>query len=225
MENSVARENMVNTQIRPNGVRSKVLLEAFLKIPREIFVPFSFQDIAYSESHISFHALQDVSCAPRARRYLTAPAPLARILQYVRQRERVLEIGCGTGYGSAILGHMGMDVVAQEEEEGLFQKAGDLLHACAIDTVKVVLHPLKEGFPEGAPYDVIFIQGSVAHIPPALFGQLREGGRLITYVNAGEDAGFAVLYERHNNLCSRQRLFSGTAPAVPVFEKPSEFQF
>src|SRR5262249_55744999 len=115
-----ARENMVESQLRPNRVTDQELLDAMRKIPREQFVPRHLQSVAYVD--------EDVPLGNG--RYLREPVIVARLIQEanVRKNDIVLDIGCNTGYSTAVLGHLAGTVVALEAEDHFADEAEKLLH-------------------------------------------------------------------------------------------------
>jgi protein-L-isoaspartate(D-aspartate) O-methyltransferase len=135
-----------------------------------------------------------------------------------------LVIGCATGYGAAVLSHLAGAVVALESDAGLAQQAAQTLTGLGIDTVAVVEGDLQKGYPDQAPYDVIFFDGAVAEIPDEITGQLAEGGRLVSVVTGG-GVGKAVLVSRQRGGLSSQDVFDATTPPLPGFEPQEAFVF
>ncbi len=216
MDYAVARHNMVESQIRPNKVTDERLISAMAKLPREVFVPKEFQGVAYVDEAIP---LGD-------GRYLMKPMVTAKLIQAVQPEagDVALTIGCGTGYGAAVLSHMVSTVVAVESDGGLAGQATQTLMDLGIDNVAVIHDPLEDGYADQAPYDVIFFDGAVAEIPDVISSQLAEGGRLVAVV-AGEGIGGARLVTRHQGeLSSRQEFDAGT-PSLPGFERKAAFVF
>jgi len=217
-----ARRTMVERQIMTADVTSRALLDAIGEIPRELFVPDAVRHLAYSDADLPI-----TQAAPGApRRFLAEPAILARLLQLanVGPDDIVLEIGCGTGYSSAVLAELANSVVAVEEDPALAATATETLIALDIGNVAVVTAPLAEGYPAEAPYDVIFLGGSVEEVPQSLLGQLKDGGRLVAVVGTGPD-GMATCFRYVMGGVSRRRAFSAAMPPLPGFAAPRVFQF
>jgi len=140
-----------------------------------------------------------------------------------------LDIGCGTGYSTALLGHLAGTAVGLECDGGLAKRAGDLLTELEIDNAVVVEGALAEGWPAQAPYDVILIGGAVAEVPGAIIDQLAEGGRLLAVVGGDNDVGGgmgkATLWRRIGGLVSGREIFDAAVPPLPGFEKAAGFVF
>jgi len=224
-----ARENMVDSQIRPNGVRDADLLRALARVPREVFVPSSLRPLAYAEEHL---AIKQLNGGARHARYMMAPLMMARLIALLRPQPKdvALDVGCGTGYSTALLAALTESVVALESDPELAATAADTLTSLGIDNAAVVQGTLAEGYPEEAPFDIILVNGSVDEVPQTLLDQLGEGGRLATYIReptaAIEDTfGYAYSYEKSEGWVSGQLEFSGGAPLLPGFERPQGFSF
>ncbi len=218
----LARTKMVDNQIRTTDVTSHPVLGAFLSVAREDFVPSDARALAYIDDDIRISDGQD----GQAARYLMEPSPLAKLLQLadVKESDVVLEIGCGSGYVSALLSLLADSVVALESDETLAEAAGDKLSKLGYDNVAVVTGPLVDGYKPEAPYDVIFIGGAVEELPHGLFDQLRDGGRLVVVEGHG-NASKANLYIRDGGNTSARRGFNTSVKALPGFEKAAEFEF
>jgi protein-L-isoaspartate(D-aspartate) O-methyltransferase len=213
-----ARENMVESQLRPNKVTDGALLEAVRKIPREQFVPRHLQSVAYVD--------EDVPLGNG--RYLREPVIVARLIQEagVLKDDIVLDIGCNTGYSTAVLGHLAGTVVALEAEDQLADEAEKLLHDLDICNVVVVRQKdLREGYAQQGPYDVIFINGSVPAVPARIKAQLADGGRLVTVISESGHMGVATLITRNGDSFSSRALFDAATPTLKGFEAAKTFVF
>ncbi len=224
-----ARNNMVDSQIRPNGVRDSDLLQALYRTPREVFVPSSLRPLAYAEEHLPIKKLNG---GGRQTRYMMAPLMMARLIELLRPQpsEVALDVGCATGYSTALLAALTESVVALENDPELAASAAETLTTLGIDNAAVVQGALATGYPTEAPFDVILVNGSVDEVPQALLDQLAEGGRLATFLReptaAIEDTfGYAYTYERAEGWVSGQLEFSGGAPVLPGFERTQGFTF
>ncbi len=214
-----ARVNMVEGQIRPNHVTDPALIVALESVARELFVPQGAEGFAYVDEEIRLgHG-----------RSLLEPMVLARLLQSadIGPGDTVLDIGCATGYSTAILARMAKAVVAVESQPELVAQAVKALAATGTQA-HVVEGSLVDGYPQRAPYDVIVISGAVAEVPPAILGQLADGGRLVTVV-AGHHAfvrlGQARLYRRIGSSFPSVPLFETTTAVLPGFEAKPRFVF
>ncbi len=216
-EYAAARLNMVEGQIRPNKVTDHRLVEAMLDIPREVFVPKAARGIAYVDKDIAIGN----------GRYLMEPMVFARMLQEVGVGETdvALDIGCGSGYSTAVLARLAAKVVGLESDAELAQRATEALAQSGVANATVVTGPLPEGNPAQAPYDVIVIEGLVAEVPSAITDQLAEGGRLIAAVMGDRGVGEVKLYQRLGGLVSGRVLFEALPRLLPGFEPKPTFVF
>lgn len=219
---ATARANMIDSQLRPNDVTDARILRAMLEIPRESFVPASLRPLAYMDEEVVFETASQMT----RDRYMIAPLTLARLIQLaeVGPHDLVLDIGCTTGYSCAILARLAEAVVGVECDAALAEGAGVRLTEIEADNAAVVTGPLELGYPEEGPYDVILLNGSVPEVPPALFAQLKEGGRLVTVIG-DRDMGQACLYRNIAGDITAVPAFDAGAPALPGFEKAPEFVF
>ncbi len=208
------RQNMVDCQIRTSDVTNHALLNALLEVPREEFAPDCIPELAYIDEDIALGN----------GRFMMEPAPFAKLAQAVgvRSDDIVLDVGCGTGYSSAVLSRFASVVIALEQDRDLAQIAVKTLDALDYDNVAVVEGPLADGYASEGPYDVIFINGAVGQIPQKLFAQLKEGGKLIGVEGSG-NAAVARLYLRRGEDISGRTLFNCAVKMLPGFEKKAEF--
>lgn len=220
--NSLARINMVESQVRPNDVTDPRILAAMLDLPRENFVPAERRALAYSDRDVQVKS----AGANGPARQLLAPMTLGRMIQAanVQSGELVLDIGCGTGYSSAILSCLADSVVALECDEGLAAFASDVLPALQIANVAVVTGPLQEGYPSEGPYDVILVNGEIAAVPETLCAQLKEGGRLVAVLNK-DGVRRIWVFLRSGTQTTGVASHNAAAPALPGFEAQEHFVF
>jgi protein-L-isoaspartate(D-aspartate) O-methyltransferase len=217
---SEQRVKMVDGQIRTTDVTSAPLLAAMLGIPREEFVAPEQRALAYIDEDIK---IADTAEGPR---FLMEPSPLARLIQLadVKAGDHVLDVGCGTGYAAALLSRLARSVTAVESDSVLAERAVSTLSRLGIDNVNVVRGRLREGYAAAAPYDVIFIDGSVQQVPEELLGQLREGGRLVAVEGHG-NAGVALLFLKTTGVATGRRAFNAAIKPLPGFERAHAFEF
>jgi protein-L-isoaspartate(D-aspartate) O-methyltransferase len=210
----LSRQNMVDCQIRTSDVTAHRVLSAFQTVPRERFVPSNMAELAYID--------EDIEVADD--RYVMEPAPFAKLVQAaaIGSEDVVLDIGCGTGYSSAVLSRFASLVIALEEDPDLAKTAAKTLADLDYDNVAVVEGPLNKGYAAEGPYDVIFVGGCVDVVPAGLFEQLREGGKLVVVEGAG-NTGTARLYLRSGEDISGRRLFNCAVKPLPGFQKKAEF--
>jgi len=215
-----ARRAMVDGQIRTNDVTNLALIDAMMDIPREIFLPDRLAAFAYLDRDIAFDETAG------AARYLTKPVVLARLIQALEPTpaSRALVVGCGAGYGAAVLGRLVAAVTAVEENAAIADRAKATLAGLGANNVTVVTGALVGGYPASQPYDSILIDGGIEIVPEALFGQLASSGRLVAVIN-DSPGGRAMLYQSDRGEVSGRSLFDAVAPVLPGFRKAPAFVF
>lgn len=214
------RTKMVDNQIRTTDVTDLRVLDAFLTVPREAFVPVNRQVLAYIDED---QPLDGEGTAPR---YLMEPSPFAKLVQLakINKNDVVLDIGCGTGYSSAIFSELAGSVIGLESDSALAAIATSRLQQLGHDNVVIVSGNLNEGYASEAPYDVIFIEGAVDFVPQVIFNQLKEGGRLVVVEGRG-NAGIARIYVKENGVASGRTVFNTAVRPLPGFERVEQFEF
>jgi len=211
------RNHMVDSQVRPNKVTDPRIIAAMRHLPRERFVPPGLAALAYADAVVP---LGD-------GRVLIEPMVIARMVQLaaVGSGERTLVVGAGSGYGAAVLAACGARVTALEESTSLLAMARSLLAELA-PSVSLVSGPLAAGWPPGAPYDVILIEGAVHTVPPAIADQLhKETGRLVTVCTGEGACGQAVLAEATMAGLRTQPMFDCATPLIPSLIPAPAFVF
>ena len=216
MDTAQARQAMVDRQVRPHDVNDLRILGSLLEIPRERFLDPSHAQIAYLDT--------EVPVSTQSRRVLLKPIVFGKLLQAagIKAGERVLDIGCATGYSAAVLARLAGNVVALEEDAALARAAAANLTGVA--NVNVETGPLTAGWPQGAPYDVILLEGRSEVAPGPLCEQLADGGRLLAVIGS-MPMGKATIYDRTGKHVTAQPLFDAGAAVLPGFVKPPEFVF
>jgi protein-L-isoaspartate(D-aspartate) O-methyltransferase len=216
------RRMMVDGQIRPSDITDPRLIDAMLDIPREIFLPAGKAGLAYLDQDLAVGAAREGGTIRR----LLKPMVMAKMIQALdlAETDHVLDVGCLTGYSSAILDRMAGSVVALEEDTFLASEARAALAKAGASAVKVVQGWLVEGYGPEAPYDAILVNGAVEVPPEALLGQLRDGGRLVC-IQGSSPAAKAVLYSKDLGDIGRRPVFDATAPVLPGFAAPKAFVF
>lgn len=220
IDHAAARRVMVDSQVRPSEVSDLRLIAAMLEVPREKFLPESKLALAY----LDLDAPVTEGEGGRTRRLLK-PMVLAKLLQVaeVAAGDRVLDVGCATGYAAAILGRLASSVVALEEDPALARVATASLAAVGAHNVEVAVGPLAQGWPAGAPYDVILLDGASEMLPKALLRQLKDGGRLVG-IEAGTP-GKAMIYRAAAGEVGGRPIFDANAALLPGFARPPAFVF
>ena len=204
---SLARLNMVESQLRPNGVTDHRILDAMMGLAREAFMPAGSAVIAYADGEVPL---------PGGRAELS-PMMLGKLLQLaeIAPTEKVLLVGAGTGYGAAVAARLAHKVYALEQHGALASEARRLV--AEQGNVEVVKGPLEDGWKAAAPYEVILVAGRVEALPDALFAQLAEGGRII---GVAGDSRLARLcrWTMADGRRSRLATFEAQAPRLPGFD-------
>ena len=160
-------------------------------------------------------------------RYLLEPMVLAKLLQAakIKTEEVVLEIGCGTGYATAIISRLAGTVVALEEDKSLAELANKNLVELGVDNAAIMTSPLVNGYDKQRPYNVIVFSGSVTDVPPNIIAQLADNGRIVAVVNKNDSLGKGVLITKFGSSISTEEIFDAWTPFLPGFEKQSAFTF
>ncbi|MCX7899066.1 MAG: protein-L-isoaspartate O-methyltransferase [Methylocystis sp.] len=221
-DTATLRRTMVERQLRPYDVTDVPLLERFLSVPRELFLPASQSAVAYSDAAATLKA------ASGARRSLLPPLVLARLLQgaEIREDETILDIG-GAGYSSALIAGLAKKVVMLESDPEIAARAKAALETLGAKNVLVEVGALEKGAPASGPYDAIIVHGAVETPLDALFAQLKLEGRLIAIARPEPGAGQQVIrFERNDGRPGGERpLFSAAAPVLEGFQQPPVFTF
>jgi protein-L-isoaspartate(D-aspartate) O-methyltransferase len=217
---AAARRMMVDSQVRTSDVTDLRIIAAMLELPRERFVPDTSAELAYLDL--------DAPAATGGKqvRHLLKPMVLAKMVQAaaVKADDHVLDVGCATGYSSALLGRLASSVVALEEDPALARLADENLKAIGGRNVTVVAGPLTQGCQLKSPYDVVFLNGATEVVPHALCRQLKDGGRLVAVVGRAPTAR-AMLYRSVEGNVSGWPIFDAAAPLLPGFAAAPAFVF
>ncbi|HXP76654.1 MAG TPA: protein-L-isoaspartate O-methyltransferase [Stellaceae bacterium] len=214
---AAARLNMVDGQLRTNGVVDPALVAAFLAVPRERFVPEPLRGTAYVDEDLPLGN----------GRYLMEPLVLARLIQLAEpgRDARVLCVGAGPGYDAAILAHVVGAVVALESDPALAATARRLLRELGYSKASVIEGSLEEGHTAGAPYDAILFGGAIAEVPDAIARQLAETGRIAAVVRADGRVSQVTVMTRVGTVLSRRPVFDAANHPLPGFASQPAFVF
>jgi protein-L-isoaspartate(D-aspartate) O-methyltransferase len=209
---------MIDSQIRPSDVTDVRVLAALGTVARENFVPRAARALAYA----------DVSVEVAPGRFLLEPRCFAKLLQLaaITAEDRILDVGCATGYSAAVLARLGGKVVALEQDADLLRIASDALSSTPIILVQGAL---IEGAKGEGPFDVIVVEGAIEQVPETLLSQLAEGGRLVAVMNDGAPEnsanGEATLFLKENGIVGRRAVFDAAVPVLAGFKKMMGFVF
>lgn len=208
------RKTMVDTQIRPSDVTKFPIIEAFLSVPREKFVPDGKREAAYIGENFKIGQ----------SRVILEPRTLAKLLDAldIRNDELVLDIGPGLGYSSAVISPMAEVVIAVEDDSSMANEAEEILTEVGADNVVIQIGKLEDGAPEHGPYDVIILQGGVEKIPSSILNQLKNGGR-VGAIFIEEGLGTAKIGFKLNDKINWRYSFNAAAPVLPGFFKQKDF--
>ena len=198
----IARKNMVTNQILPVGVKSKILIKSFEYVKRELFITSGNDDVIYSDSDVKFTNDRNF-----IRSFL-----LAKMFEQCNftKDDKILVIGCLTGYSVAILSNLAGYVFAIENDKKTVELANKILYELNLLNCSVHYKSrLNHGNTKNAPYDKIFIEGSVSNIPMSIANQLKENGKIYTVMkNIDDSIGFFVKGIKVKNGLSFTKIFN-----------------
>lgn len=215
-DTQAARGMMVDSQIRPNKVNDPRIVAAMRELPREAFLPAALAARAYADDDVDLGN----------GRVVLSPMVVARLVQLceLRRGERALVVACGTGYGAALLDASGAEVTALEEDPALLDIARPALAALA-PAVAIVEGPIVSGWLAAAPYDLVFIEGKVESLPPAIVAQVNSTGRLVMVRGEAGHVGQGVLGRPSASGMSFLAAFDCTAAPLPMMRRADSFVF
>lgn len=189
-----ARRRLVET-LQANGIRDLAVLHAIDRTPRHLFVPTGVRHRAYEDSALPIGNAQTISQPSVHARYLE--------LLHLTGKERVLEVGTGTGYQTALLSHLAAQVFSIERVSALYDKARDILRQLDVRNVSMLLGDGTIGWREYAPYDAILVSAGAPDVPTPLVDQLAEGGTLLIPLG-NKDEQVLVSLERKDGAIVRR---------------------
>jgi protein-L-isoaspartate(D-aspartate) O-methyltransferase len=212
-----ARFNMIKQQIRPWDVLDAGVLSLLAVVKREDFVPAAFRALAFVDTEVPLPGGQQ----------MLVPRVEARLLQELKvaRHEKVLEIGTGSGFMAALLGHRARRVFSLEIMPELVSLATENLKRAGVMNVTVLAQDGAQGLPEEEPFDVILLSGSVAEVPATLLKQLKVGGRMAAIVGEEPVMRAQLISRVGENDFSTRDLFDTVAPRLSGFVAHSAFVF
>ena len=186
---SVLRRQMVQSQLRARGITDERVLSAMLGVPRHEFAPERYREQAYEDHPLPIGEGQTIS----------QPYIVASMLEglALSPRDKVLEVGTGSGYVTVLLAELTADVVSIERHASLADRARELLARMGYTNVRIIVGDGSRGFAELAPYDAIIVSAAAAELPRELVEQLAAGGRMIIPVGP-DDAQQLQLIEKRD---------------------------
>jgi protein-L-isoaspartate(D-aspartate) O-methyltransferase len=210
------RSNMVASQVLANGVTEARLLDALGRVPREGFVPAAKRSVAYVDAPIEL----------AHRRWLLEPRTFAKMLQLaeIGASDSVLDVGCTTGYSTAVIAGVAARVVGLEQDADFVRVSEENLRQLGIHNATIAQGLLADGFRSAAPFDAIIVNGAIETHPGKLLAQLAEGGRLVAVVQNGA-AGQAAIYLNEKGRVGRRFAFDAWAPVLNGFRQSAGFVF
>jgi protein-L-isoaspartate(D-aspartate) O-methyltransferase len=217
---ATARLKMVDGQVRTSDVTDRRILDAMLTLPRERFVPDDKQALAYLDLDL------DVSDGGSAKRYLIKPMLTAKLLQAaeISASDKVLVVGCATGYVAGLVAMLGATVTATESDSRLVEKGKEILTALG-ESVTFRAGEAADGDSTAAPFDVIVLNGATEVVPNKLYQQLRNGGGRLVGIFATTTPSRALIATRWHGEVGDRPLFDAAAPTLPGLQRVPQFVF
>jgi protein-L-isoaspartate(D-aspartate) O-methyltransferase len=197
MDYAVARRKMAQDQLIARGIRDPQVLRAMEQVPRHAFVPPGLANQAYKDHPLNIGDRQTIS-----QPYIVA---LMSESLNLKPGNKVLEIGTGSGYQTAILYAIGVEIYSIERIKDLSNKARKLLYSLGCDHFQLRIGDGTQGWPEAAPFDAIIVTAGAPNIPEPLIQQLKEGGRLVIPVG-DEEAQELFMCTKQDGKLLKQKL-------------------
>jgi protein-L-isoaspartate(D-aspartate) O-methyltransferase len=212
-----ARYYMIEQQIRPWNVEDSAVLELLAQVKREDFVQLAHKSVAFADMALPLPGGQ----------HMLPPRVQARLVQdaAVKPTDKVLEIGAGSGYTTALLAKLAQRVISLEINAEVADMARANLHRAGIHNAEVRQTDGSQGAAADAPFDVILLGGSVAEIPQALLSQLKLGGRLVAIVGEEPIMHAQVVTRTSETNFTSEDKWDDNAPRLLNFPQPSSFKF
>lgn len=200
------RQSMVEEQLRARGVWDHRVLDAMLRVPRHEFAPEQYRDQAYEDHPLPIGEGQTIS----------QPYIVALMLEAlaISRDDKVLEVGTGSGYVTALLAELAADVVSIERHAMLADSARHLLACMGYRNLKVITGDGTGGLLEYAPYDAIIVSAAAQELPRELVEQLAEGGRMILPIGSVETQQLQLIHKKHGELTIIPRELCRFVPLV-----------
>ena len=201
------REAMIERQLKRRGIDDKLILDAFAEVPREAFVSPEYAHLAYGDHPLPIEAGQTIS----------QPYIVALMIEAagIGLRDKVLEVGAGSGYAAAVISRIAGTVIGIERQHDLVVVARERMQRLGFDNVTIVEGDGTRGCPEHAPFDAILAAASGSHVPQPLVDQVAEGGSIVMPVGSpGHVQELVKVTKRADGSVERQNL--GDVRFVPL---------
>ena len=204
---ATARQSMVDSQLRDRGVSDPRVLDAMLRVPRHEFVPEPYRAQAYEDHPLPIGDGQTIS----------QPYIVALMLESLQLApgDKVLEVGTGSGYVTALLAELAAQVFSIERHAALAERARNVLAALGYANVRVFTGDGTLGLPACAPFDAILVSAAALHVPPALLSQLHEGGRMIIPIGSSDSQQLQFIRMVNGKPLNSPRELVRFVPLVP----------
>ncbi|HPQ22544.1 MAG TPA: protein-L-isoaspartate(D-aspartate) O-methyltransferase [Saprospiraceae bacterium] len=201
------RQSLIS-KLRSKGIRDERILSAFWDIPRHYFIDKEFAHLAY----------EDIAFPIDSEQTISQPFTVATqtVLLDIKENDKVLEIGTGSGFQAAVLAYLGAKVYTIERQEKLFKKTHTLLKSIGYERIRTLLGDGYEGSPRFAPFDKIIVTAGANNVPIKLIEQLKEGGVMVIPVGVGDVKKMWKITKIHGSKLKRE--IHGDFSFVPFLE-------
>lgn len=203
---STERRRMVAEQLRARGIADERVLQAMARVPRQEFIAAPYRDQTYEDHPLPIAQGQTIS----------QPYIVALMLEELALKpdDKVLEVGTGSGYVTALLAELASEVFSIERHAALTEEARSTLARLGYSNVKLFVGDGSQGLPEHAPYDAILVSAAALRLPPALVAQLAEGGRMIIPIGPGDAQQLQLITIRNGQIQVQLRELCRFVPLV-----------
>jgi protein-L-isoaspartate(D-aspartate) O-methyltransferase len=210
-DSASARERMVASQLHARGISDARVLQAMLHVPRDQFVAEEYRSKAYDDHPLPIGDGQTIS----------QPYIVALMLESLQLKptDKILEVGTGSGYATALLAELVSHVYSIERHAELAAKAQQMIESLGYTNVTIVTGDGSLGLPPAAPFEAILVSASAAHIPSALIGQLAEGGRMIIPVGTDDSQQLQFVRKIHGEAIVSPRELVRFVPLISEREQ------
>ncbi len=205
MDYNELREEMVRKQLIPRGISNPLVLKAMGKVERHRFVPAQMRGDAYADHPLPIGKGQTIS-----QPYMVAA--MTEQLTLIEPGKKVLEIGTGSGYQTAVLAELADKVISMEIHRNLAEKATKILQEMGYDNIHIIVGDGSLGYQPEAPYDAIIVTAGAPHTPKALTDQLAENGQLVIPVGSLGYQMLKVIKKVNNQLLTRELFLCSFVP-------------